>query len=140
MFYIYFTPFSFIPQRLGASFSLTPPPAARTWRFPPRTCGPRTPSTRPAAQIRGSHLSNATCLTQVFFKCGEYYSKICRSVTRQNAHKTNATVLDIRQVVPPSQSRSGRLCAFHLTSELRKPHSDKHSSQRPRRTRARIDS
>ena len=27
-------------------------------------------------QIRGNHLSNTTCLTQVFFKGGEYFAKL----------------------------------------------------------------
>ena len=27
-------------------------------------------------QLRGNHLSNTTCLTQVFFKCREYFDKL----------------------------------------------------------------
>ena len=30
----------------------------------------------PREKIRGNHLSNTTCLTQVFFKSGEYFSTL----------------------------------------------------------------
>ena len=44
--------------------------------------------------FRGSHLSNTTCLTHVFFKCGDWCSKLRWSLTRRNTHKTNEAVLD----------------------------------------------
>ena len=47
-----------------------------------------------SAVFRGNHLSNATDLTQAFFKAGESYGKIRRSLTRQNTRKTNEAALD----------------------------------------------
>ena len=58
---------------------------------------------------RGNHLSDTTCLTQVFlllllllyllpttyyFNCGESCSKVWRSLTLETAHRTNEAVLD----------------------------------------------
>ena len=39
--------------------------------------------------FRGTQLSSATSPTLVFFKSGEECSKVWRSLTRQNTHKTN---------------------------------------------------
>ena len=44
--------------------------------------------------IRGSHSSNTTCLTQVFFKSGKYLYELWRSLTLQTAHTANEAVLD----------------------------------------------
>ena len=44
--------------------------------------------------LRGNHLSNTTCLTQVFFKCCEWFGKLGCSLTLQTAHKTNRAILD----------------------------------------------
>ena len=46
------------------------------------------------AWLRGNHLSNATCLTQVFFKSGEECSMLWCSLTRQHTHITQEAVLD----------------------------------------------
>ena len=45
--------------------------------------------------IRGNYLSNTTCVTQMFFKGGDYlFGKLWWSLTRQNAHQTHEAVLD----------------------------------------------
>ena len=46
------------------------------------------------AKLGGKHLSDATCLTQAFFRNGEECCKAWRSLTRQSTHKTNEAVLD----------------------------------------------
>ena len=51
-------------------------------------------ATNKTLRIRGNHLSNTTCLTHVFFKSGEYNSKVWWSFTRRNAHQTNEAALD----------------------------------------------
>ena len=45
-------------------------------------------------ELRGNHLSNTTCLTQVFFKRGKSGSESWRSLTRQSTKWTNEAVLD----------------------------------------------
>ena len=40
----------------------------------------------------GNHLSNTTCLTHDFFKCGKSFGELF--LTRRNTCKTNDTVLD----------------------------------------------
>ena len=51
---------------------------------------------RPESQdyLSGNRLSNTTCLTQVFFKHGEHYGKLCWSLTRRSTHKIIEAVLD----------------------------------------------
>ena len=43
---------------------------------------------------RGNHLSNTTCLPQVFFKSGELLRKLWCPLTRRRTHKTSEAVLD----------------------------------------------
>ena len=43
---------------------------------------------------RGNHLSNTTCVTQVFFKCGRSWNKLRWSSKRRNKHETNEAALD----------------------------------------------
>ena len=44
--------------------------------------------------LRGNYLSSTTCLTQVFFKGGEYFCDLWWSLTRRNTHKTSEAALD----------------------------------------------
>ena len=69
--------------------------------------------------FRGSHLSNTTCLTQVFFKSGESCSKLWRSVIlhtqrmKQTRHQTCGVRTDAKcpPKQPPSSQPAARLCA-----------------------------
>ena len=60
------------------------------------TCAPRMRSRADGVpQVRGSHLSNTTCLTHVFFNHGESDNSILwSSLTRRNTHKANEAALD----------------------------------------------
>ena len=73
--------------------------------------------------LSGSHLSNATCLTQVFFKSGEECSKLRWFSTRQKAHKTNEACI--------KREASDKQC--HPKVRLR-PH--RHAPPRAARARA----
>ena len=44
--------------------------------------------------FRGNHLSNTTCLTQVFFKRCERFGELWRSSTRGKTHKANQAAID----------------------------------------------
>ena len=46
------------------------------------------------SRVRGNHLSNTTCRTQVFFKSGEECGKAWWSLTRRTTHKTSEAALD----------------------------------------------
>ena len=54
--------------------------------------------------LRGNHLSNTTCPTQVFFKSGESCSKLWWSSTWRTTHKTNEAALD-KQLVALDKQR-----------------------------------
>ena len=44
--------------------------------------------------LSGNHFSNATCLTQVFFRSGQWFGRLGWSLTRRKTRKTNEAVLD----------------------------------------------
>ena len=68
--------------------------AACSRALPALALAPLRPPCLGPLNVRGNHLSNITCLTKVFFKCGEQCSKFLRSLRRRSTRKTNEAVLD----------------------------------------------
>ena len=82
-------------------------------------CRPRdqADSSQRQQQSGGSHLSNTTCLTQVFFKSREEYDRLWRSSTRRSTHKTNEAC--IRQVALNKYCHTKWPCAPRWASSAR---------------------